>query len=115
MRRGTQQHEQIKAAKRAYILTLSQPKDSMSTARYQVYLDDGNGLEVLWPSDSHLGKASKELFGSQVYSKRATLPAYHFALSGCGFSKVYQIKIELQQFNKDLEVLTLSGWSPGNH
>jgi len=105
------QIEQIKEAKRAYLTVLNNPRDGMSALRFSVHLDSGDGLDILWPSDSHLSK-SKELLSSQVYSKRKTYPAYHFSLSGCGYSKTYEIAIELQKINPNLDVYELTGWSP---
>jgi hypothetical protein len=106
------QKEQIKAAKTAYIMPINSPRDGMGTHRFSVHLCVKNQLEVLWPEDNHEGKKSKEMLPSQVYSTRKTYPAYHFALGGCGYSKTYQIKSELQQINKNLIVFTIDGWSP---
>jgi hypothetical protein len=108
------QKEQLQNAKRAYIMALNDPKDAMSTQRFSVYLDNGNGLDILWPSDSHEGKKSKELLGHQIYTTNRKYPAYHWALSGCGYSKTNEIKRELQTVNKALEVFTISGWIPSN-
>jgi hypothetical protein len=113
MRRGTQQ-EQIKAATRAYILPLNGPKES----RFSIYLDSGEGLEILWPSDSYLateGKKSKELLPGQIYWKRNdNYPAFHFQLKGCGYGYTEDLKTTLKQSNPSIEVLVIRGWSPGN-
>lgn len=113
MRNGTQQ-EQIKAAKRAYILPLNGPRES----RFAIYLDSGEGLEVLWPSDAHLqteGKKSQELLPGQLYWRRNdNYPAFHFHLSGYGCSYVDYLKDTLKQHSPSIEVLVIRGWSPGN-
>ncbi|GBG55189.1 hypothetical protein SPFL3102_03549 [Sporomusaceae bacterium FL31] len=113
MRRGTQQ-EQLKAALRAYILPLNTSKES----RFSVYLDSGEGLEVLWPSDSYLisdGGKSQELLPSQTYWKRNdNYPAFHFHYTGYGSSYTEDLKETLKTINPNLEVLVIRGWSPGN-
>lgn len=106
--RKTQQ-EQIKAAKRAYILTLS---ETDSTSRFTVYLDAGKGLEVLWPEDTEKGAKCPEMLCHQVYSKRRTLPAYHFSLSGYGYSKINDLARELKRINPKLDVSRINGHSP---
>lgn len=99
------QEEQIKRAQRAYILQLSD-------TRFAVYLDEGAGLEVLWPSDSDQGKKSKELIPGQIYSKDRRYPAFHFRLTGYGYSKTNEIGRDLQRVNPALDVYTLYGRSP---
>lgn len=107
------QEQQIREALRAYIIQLNDPKDGMSWVRYSVYLDSGNGLEVLWPGDCHLeGSGSKELIADQVYSNNQKYPAYHFKLGGCGYSKTHQIGLTLRAINPTIEVSTLNGTSP---
>lgn len=96
-------------AKRAYIIPLNNPRDAMSTHRFSVYLDAGNGLEVLWPV-SDLDK--ENLLRHQAYSRRRTYPAYHFALSGCGYSKEYEIASDLHLINPNIDVFELNGHSP---
>ena len=106
------QIEQVKESKNAYLITLNDPRDGMSTLRFAVYLDNGKGLEVLWPSDSHEGKKSKELIHGQVFSENRRYPAFHFAFGGCGYSKSNEIRSELQRINKDIKVYTLNGGCP---
>lgn len=110
------QNQQIKAARFAYIIQLSRSASGMMR-RYAVYLQPANGeLAALWPHDSNEGKDANLLPG-QVYSKRRdpdTLPAYHFALKGCGFSAADEIRQVLLKLNPKLEVRRLNpGWSPG--
>lgn len=117
--RVTTQTEQIRASNRAYIIPLNEPRDGMGTHRYQVYLLRDGALRVLWPSDNHEGKKSKELLNSQVWKSRPAdgpdrYPAYHFALRGCGYSKTHEIAMELKQSNPELVVETLTGWMPGS-
>ena len=108
------QQEKIKQAKRAYLITLNTPKDGMGTLRFAVYLDASEGLEVLWPSDSHDGKKSKELLHGQVYSILKQYPAFHFAFGGCGYSKSNEIRSELERINPEIKVYSLSGGTPSN-
>jgi len=107
------QLEQLKEAKRAYLLPLNQPRDGMLTKRFSVYLETKSGLTILWPSDNHK-KKSKELLFNQVYSKRPKYPAYHFALNGCGYYKALEIAKTLKRAcnRKDLEVYELHGGMP---
>jgi hypothetical protein len=108
------QKEQIKKAKRAYLMTLNDPRDGMSALRFAVYLDAGSGLDILWPSDSHEGKKSKELLHRQVYTEKRKYPAFHFSLSGCGYSKSNEIRSELEKINPSIKVYTLGGSMPSN-
>lgn len=108
------QQEQIKEANRAYLMTLNTPKDGMGALRFAVYLDSGYGLSVLWPSDSQEGKKSKELLPSQVYTQSRNYPAFHFSLSGCGYSKSNEIEQELRKVNPSIQVYTLGGAMPSN-
>lgn len=108
------QVEQIKQAKRAYLMTLNDPRDGMSALRFAVYLDTGNGLEVLWPGDSQSGKKSKELLHGQVYSTNRKYPAFHFSFSGCGYSKSNEIRAELERYNPAIEVYCIGGFSPSS-
>ena len=108
------QQEQVKNAKRAYLMRLNSPKDGMSALRFAVYLDSGNGLKCLWPSDSHVGKKSKELLHNQVYTDKRNYPAFHFALSGCGYSKSDTIRQTLNAINPELKVEVISAWNPSN-
>ena len=105
------QKEQIKNAKRAYLFQLS---DGNSVSRYAIYLDDGNGLKILWPSDSHEGKKSTQLLPSPVFSNSQKYPAYHFILKGYGYSKPNDIKIELRAINPAIEVFTMEGSEVSN-
>lgn len=104
------QKDMIKAAKRAYILTLSQAD---MTARFAIYLDSGQGLEVLWPTDSHKSK-DWDLLPLQVHSRMTQYPAFHFRLNGCGYSKTYELQTMLKDINPDIDVRCINGWSPSN-
>lgn len=111
------QIEQLKAAKRFYIIPLNNPHNEMSTHRYQVYCDTGNGLEVLWPSDSGEGSNSKELLPYQKYTKLKQYPAFHFTLGGCGYCKKHEIAYMIAEAlgkkgAEDVEYFTLNGWMP---
>lgn len=104
MQTGTQQ-QKIQAAKRAYIFTLS-------STRYTVYLDDGNGLDNLWPSDSHLGKKSQELLTLQVYSEANNYSAFHFRDNNPPSTVRQYIKQELHEINPEIVVFNLDGGYP---
>lgn len=104
MRSGTQR-EQIATAKRAYIYALSK-------TRYTVYLDDGTGLDNLWPSDSHLGKKSQELLTLQIFSEADNYPAYHFRDNNPSSTVRQYIKQTLQEINPDIVVFNLDGGYP---
>ncbi len=108
------QKEQIQAARRAYLITLNDPRDGMSALRFAVYLDAGQGLEILWPSDSQAGKKSKELLPGQVYTEKRKYPAFHFSFSGCGYSKSNEIRATLEEINKNIRVYTLGGLMPSS-
>ena len=105
------QIEQLKQAKRAYIIVLNQRR-----TRFAVYLDSGKGLEVLWPEYVGGGRAAdpKSLLSGQVHTERRDIPAYHFHLTGCGYSKVGDVREELRRHNPKLEVYTLDGWQPAS-
>ena len=109
------QQDQIKSAKRAYLMRLNSPRDGMSKLRFAVYLDSGNGLSCLWPSDSQAGKKSKEMLHHQVYTDNRKWPAFHFALGGCGYSKSDSIRQTLNAINPALKVEVISGWMPSNN
>jgi len=102
------QIEQIKAAKRAYIIQLNK-----NFTRFSVYLDSGKGLLALWPSDSHLTK-SAELLEGQIYSKLINLPAFHFLVADLGTSRTGLISYELKKINPDITVEFLSGGTPSH-
>ena len=99
------QSENIREAKKAYILELSE-------SRFSVYLLIKDELIALWPSDSHNGKKSKELLAYQIYSKNRNYPAFHFYINGGGFSKTYEIKAELNKVNPCIDVFVLMGGNP---
>lgn len=95
------QIEQIKNAKYGYILPLTD-------SRFTVYLDGTGKLERLWPQDSHKGK-NADLLPGQIYTKNEKYPAYHFYITGCGFSKTDEICDTLQTVNPKLEIFVLGG------
>jgi hypothetical protein len=97
------QQEQLNQARRAYLLPLN-----TTWTRWAVYLDyaDGEELQVLWPGDSHLGKQTKELLPGQIWSKAEHCPAFHFHLTGCGYSKQNEIASTLAHINPDLQVFS---------
>ena len=99
------QIENIKEAKKAYILELSE-------SRFSVYLLVNDELIALWPSDAHNGKKSKELLPYQIYSNNKNYPGFHFYITGGGFSKTHEIEIELSKINHDIEVFILRGCNP---
>jgi len=107
------QQEQVKQAKRAYIVRIGG-----GNTRFGVYLDAGEGLHILWPSDSHEGKKSKELLPHQVYSQTNAndVPRFHFRLTGWGYSKKDEIRAALREVNPEIEVMELSaGFEPGHN
>ena len=98
------QQEQLKRAKRAYLVPLN-----TTWTRWAVYLADNKcaeGLDVLWPGDSHLGQKTKELLPGQIYSKARQYPAFHFHLTGCGYSKPNEIARTLITINSLLQVFS---------
>jgi len=107
------QKEKIQAAKRAYIMVLNSSSNGM-TERLAVYLDDGKGLRVLWPEIDYNKKGAVkavDLLPGQVYwGRNDNYPAYHFAYSGCGYSKKNEIRRTLQAINPEIEVLWINGW-----
>jgi hypothetical protein len=103
MRTGTQQ-DILKQSQRAYIMQLGK-------GRFQVYVDDGTGLDNLWPLET--GKNSKELLPLQIYSAAEAYPAYHFYLRGTSRrTAAYQIADVLREINPALKVFVLDGGVP---
>lgn len=100
------QIDQIRSAKRAYIQPLISTQNNVS--RYAVYLDSGNGLQVLWP---WLDEDKKRLIPGQIASSNEAWPRFHFRFAGCGYSKTNEIKIALTEINPQIEVKTLSGYT----
>lgn len=105
--------QKLAQSKRFYILWLNKSCSSFSL----YYETKDRGLEVVWPEDCHLGKESKDrkLLG-MTYSKRESLPAFHFHMNGWGYSKRQEIEERLRDLtgNKTLEVYRLNGHSPSN-
>ena len=97
------QQEQLKAAKRAYLVPLN-----TTWTRWAVYLDyaDGKELQVLWPADCHSGAKTAELLPGQLYSKAEHYPAFHFRFNGCGYSKQNELATTLTRVNPDLQVIS---------
>ena len=111
------QKELLASAKQLYILPLSRAKSGMCD-RYQVYCLTDDGLQVLWPSDCQLGKDAKDKLPNQVWTNNKRLPAFHFRLNGCGYSKTFEIKSDLARVleldSQSLKAETLTGWSPSH-
>ena len=108
------QKEQILNAKRAYIMQVFESR-SAGYDRYSVYLDAGEGLSILWPSDCDQGKNSKDRLPAQVYwSRNRNYPAFHFALGGGNYSKTNEIRTILRKINPEIEVYTIAGYMPSN-
>lgn len=110
------QQDLIRKAKRAYLITLNEPRDGMSALRLAVYLEAGEGLSILWPQCKY--ENDKPIFSDllpyQVHTERRNYPAFHFSLSGCGYSKSFEISSMLKRINPSIEVFTLSGFSPSH-
>lgn len=106
MQTGTQA-EKLNRAIAAYILPLNK-------SDYTVYLADTAGLDNLWPSDSHLGKASAELLPYQVYqTTKDTLPAFLFRVRNTTRRDACQrIALALREVSEALPVYLLDGGSP---
>lgn len=109
------QKEQVINAFRAYIIALTKKSPVSGLQRFCVYLDAGEGLDVLWPSVANRKTRQVEtLLRYQVRTERKSLPRYHFALKGCGYSKTDEIRQMLRAINPRIEVLvTGDGYSPG--
>lgn len=105
------QRELIKTATRAYIMTLAVSKGA-GADRFSVYVETREGLQILWPSDCHELTKAKDLLTYQTFSAREKYPAFHFALSGCGYSKKHEIGEMLRKINPDIEVYSIDGWAP---
>ena len=110
------QKEQILSAKRAYIVPITKWNSNTGFRRFAVYLDDGGeyGLNPVWPSDSDKGSKFKDKLPCQVYSKRKSVPAYHFAMDGFQYSKEGEIRDFLKKINPDLVCFKteFDGWTP---
>jgi hypothetical protein len=104
------QKTQIKKAKRAYIIAMTK-LSRMGLQRFCIYLDDGEGLEILWPSRDEC--ANNSFLRYQVQTKRDTLPTFHFTLSGCGYCKTQDLAEMLKEINPGIEVMIIGhGYSP---
>lgn len=101
----------LKKAKRAYVVAINP-----AFTRFSVYVETRDGLEVLWPRDSHEKALWRtELLPGMTYSKNKNLPAFHFHLTGYGYSKTLEIAEQLKAINPKLEVLRLHvGWTPSH-
>lgn len=110
----TTQADLIKQAKHAYIISLNEPRDGMSAHRYAIYVDGkDNQLSILWPSDCNLGKGFKDKLPYQKYTTKKMYPAFHFALSGCGYDKTHALACDsLREINPNIIVERLQGYSP---
>lgn len=99
----------LKGAKRAYFLPLNKHSYE-GAARFSVYLDNGKGLECLWPN----GSPQDKLIESQVEYARdsETIPKYHFAVGNCGYSRSLYLAEILKGINSKLEIFILSGRNP---
>jgi hypothetical protein len=122
------QKEEIKKAKRAYILKLN-PNTKGTLDRYAIYLDKGNGLTILWPnrtteeyekeekSNSSLGVKVKDILPYQCYwpYNNYTYPAYHFKIDGGNCSKKDELRKMLQAINPKIKVFSIKGYAPSEH
>ena len=105
MRTGTQQ-DILKQSERAYVMQLGK-------GRFMVYVDDGTGLDNLWPSDSREGKKSQELLTGQIYSEADAYPAFHFYCRGASpRAAAQEISHALREVNPKLMVFLLDGGYP---
>lgn len=103
------QVEQIKAAKRAYVMPINQKH-----TRFCIYLDSGNGLQAIWPEHTGIGE-HEPLLPYQIYyrNKSGSLPAYHFHLTGYGYDRAYELVTMLRQINPAITIFDTSpGWTP---
>lgn len=109
---GTQQ-ERIKRAQHAYIFPIHEGE---IVRRYSVYLllNMTQGLEVLWPLDSHLESKNPELLPNQIYSKMAQYPACHFRYDSA-VSAIDALMECLRAINPDLPVSVLRGYTPSGN
>lgn len=81
------------------------------------YIDpEGDGLAVIWPTDSHEGKRAKDRSSAMTYTTRRTLPAYHFGhYGGGGYSRTYELQTDLGQWlGRKVRVEMLRGYSPSH-
>lgn len=107
--------EQLQAAKRCYIILLNNPKDAAAVFRYAVYCETADGLQILWPSDAHDSKKSKETKESGMsYSSNRHYPPFHFAVGGYGYDKRHHIAYNLRLYceRPDLDFYWLDGYAP---
>ena len=94
-------------------MPLQNVSNNKHNGRFSVYLDTGEGLEILWPSDSHNRNKSKELLTGQIYwTRNDNYPAFHFCFSGYGYSYTNDIVEALREVNPKLEIQVISGWTP---
>lgn len=104
------QKDYIKNAVRAYICPLTKKSPVSGLQRFCVYLDAGEGLEILWPAGE-----KDPLLLHQVRTKRKSLPHFHFALQGGGYSKTDEIRQMLREINPDISVEVIGhGYAPSN-
>ncbi|MDL2315628.1 hypothetical protein LJC59_00900 [Desulfovibrio sp. OttesenSCG-928-A18] len=110
------QIEQIKAAQYAYIMPLSDTRFTI----YLQFVNQGNDLlSILWPvvevSELKPGEQKKAAtLRHQVFSRRDKYPAFHFHLTGYGYSKTYELELMLKEINPEITVNKIAGWAPGS-
>lgn len=110
---ATKSETQIIKADKAYIMPLKKTKSLYGyTVTFAIYTQAGHSpLEILWAKEIDHNSGKHKLFEHQRYSKR-TEPAFAFRLGGCGYSKEDELAIFLHEYNKNLEVYSLAGYSP---
>lgn len=114
--------QQIEQAKRAYIVELTDRPNSMRD-RFSIYLDAGEGLQILWADYSFKKSKDNELLSEIVINKKDLLdyqvhtnnrkyPAFHFVLNGGNYGKEHALGQMLREINPSIEVFTINGHSP---
>jgi hypothetical protein len=106
--------EHIKRAKLAYILPIGNPNSNSCTNRYSIYLDCGEGLEVLWGEFEYVNDVFKKgnMLDYQVHTDMKQYPAFHFRLNGGGYSKTHSLACMLRDINPSIRVSTIGGYQP---
>lgn len=89
-----------------YLVRLNPPRSAIE--RFALYEPTGDKLRVVWPDID-----KRKLWPFQTHSKRATLPAYHFAVPNHGYEGRIALASALARYLRaPVELRELHGEAP---
>ena len=102
---------QIMSANRAYIVLLA---ESAKYAKFAIYTDSGNGLQVLWAKELNYDNYNKsQLFKHQVMaSDKDKLPRFYFKVFKDWNGKSQELNEMLRAYNPNIEIRYITGGCP---